>query len=857
MSQALLIKGNCDGLQFSDNDISLAEEAFKTLGITCTYIDGNQLDVLNSIATLIDNSYRDELLLIYYTGHAVFRNSNISLKLALGHGMLNFFSIGSLIDTLSNANTKRIILILDCCNAGNATAYWPELASDKSAMLLASGKLEAAKESMEFKASCFTYYIHKAICNDISKIVKNDKVYLSLLFDEVLKNIDIHNAESDDFIPRPELLSLRSKDICLGENKTCSQINELNKLISEYKHNFIHCMEECDRACFGDQKWCSILSRVDANIFKFVIPSVREFIKEKDPAIYKLNVFFKRWFENEESYLCILGDMGVGKSSACIYLFYYLCKSAVENSTMQYVPIFIPLNEISIDYFSDSNLYLTIQKYTNNFFSINNIRVLLSQRKFVFILDGFDEISGSQSTVSVLKNYDALKTIFRLECKTILSCRTHYFAEEGQLEEVLTGRIPGTDLSSNILGNSDFIFNMIEIVEFSEDEIFELLKLLLPNEDTQKIWKRIGEIYDLKDLAKRAILLKMIIQTWPEINQHKNIINSSELYYIYTHKLLRREVEERKVGLDISEKEHFIGYISYLMYKNQLLSINSNTFDKEIKSYFEGSIYSRDQLNNVNYDCKVATFFSRDRNDNYFFIHKSFFEYYFARWCIEEIKLNKFESWNIEWFSNEIAKFISSILSTTTNQHLIYVIFRKALSTNKPILIWNTIHILSLLEPNCIQGLLDEKSMKHFIELGNSETNVVIIRQYCRVIAKFIDRKEAEKLIDKIINIVRGDDLQNSENDRTYTNYYGGTNAACSAFIRHLSAPSAPKYDAKLHLYLLEHMASSAYADQILAATSKWSNIDEYKDNIEQAVCEIRRRSEYVDSTVGNSSSKG
>lgn len=124
------------------------------------------------------------------------------------------------------------------------------------------------------------------------------------------------------------------------------------------------------------------------------------------------------------------------------------------------------------------------------------------------------------------------------------------------------------------------------------------------------------------------------------------------------------------------------------------------------------------------------------------------------------------------------------------------------------------------------------------------ESRAVIIRQYCRIIAKFIDRKQAEELIDKIINIVRFNSTENEDNDQTYYNYYGGKNAACQAFINHLTV-AEPKYDAKLHLYLLEHIATKDYVAKLLQITNSWINKENYINEINRAVEQINQRSTY------------
>ena len=62
----------------------------------------------------------------------------------------------------------------------------------------------------------------------------------------------------------------------------------------------------------------------DANIYKYVIPSVREFIIKQPFNLIKLDSFFDGWFSDQNNYLGLLGDMGVGKTTACVYLCYYL-----------------------------------------------------------------------------------------------------------------------------------------------------------------------------------------------------------------------------------------------------------------------------------------------------------------------------------------------------------------------------------------------------------------------------------------------------------------------------------------------------------------------------------------------------
>ena len=147
------------------------------------------------------------------------------------------------------------------------------------------------------------------------------------------------------------------------------------------------------------------------------------------------------------------------------------------------------------------------------------------------------------------------------------------------------------------------------------------------------------------------------------------------------------------------------------------------------------------------------------------------------------------------------------------------------------------------MDEDIIAEYLTEDIKREYIIRKKEEKRSVIIRQYCRIIAKFIDRKDAEELIDKIITIVRNDSAENADNDRTYYNYYGGKSAALYAWVKHLCVTD-PKYDAKLHLYLLEHVATPEYIEEIENATEKWENIEKYENDIEHTINEIKERND-------------
>lgn len=838
MIKALLVRGEADSLRYLDNDIKSMKNALQNINVEVEQVKGDKHVVLKKLDELLDQLGSTDTLIIYYTGHGYLKKGKIAFKLEKKGTVSDFVSVDEILISASEAKTDSIVLIFDCCYASATETAWRDYADDTYALFLPSNKLEPVEELEEFQSSFFTYCICDSLESKDGALYKENKITLENLYNVVNKYVYLYNKNNNSRMPIPELYGARSKEITIGYKKQKSYNDIFEEKVRCYLGDFIYCIEKCDQLCNQEQQWCSTIFKSDANIFKYVIPSVKEFISRTYQInTEKLDAFFDNWFEKQEVYLGILGDMGVGKTTACVYLFYYLAIKYMKG-IYTYVPVYISLN--ALNECKAKTIYSLIRSFMNPKFTIEGVKQLCSSRRMVFILDGFDEISGDSSTATILKNYTKLKPFMRFGCKTILTCRTHYFSEQEQLEEVLMGKTQGTDFSYALL-NDEYPFNVVELQEFSEDEILELIKLLLPEEDNQKIWGNIREIYDLQDLAKRAILLKMIVRTMPELQKKNQKVDSALLYFVYTKKILRREIETRKIGLELSEKERFIGYIANLMFVSGEMSIGTEKFDKEIKEYFKDSLYSKNDLNNYNYDCKVSTFFSRDRQDNYRFMHKSFYEYYFALHCIMQMSEGILTSWSLKWFPREIACFIKELLGNSRYTHLIPKIMQTSLATKDEILIWNTLHILSLLDKEMIQDYFTDNIKEEYIKRGKNECKSVIIRQYCRIIAKFIDRKSAEDLIDKIICIVRANPIENENNDQTYYNYYGGKNSACQAFIRHLSV-DRPKYDAKLHLYLLEHIAPISYSEKIKKVTDKWVDKYRFTDAIEKAIVKIEAR---------------
>lgn len=818
---ALLIEGVSNGLKYIENDLAQVERTFDALGIRTQRANAeNAYKLRERIGNCVSRSCSGDTFILFYSGHGEFSFGDFCLHIANTQDVnANLLDLPGLIRMLSSSLFSKIIIILDCCHAEAAKKAISARDHERINLYYASRTLQQSYELDNFRMSAFSKFFCDVLADAKAGKTGLSDITLQYVDLEVRNRIHQYNQDNNCLIPDACIFGAKPDEAIFGRSYKDDHSRILLK-INNYFHDFLHCINNCSKTCIGDYPWCNILYQHGIEIGTHTIPRV----KTSQGKDVKLDIFFRDWFDSSDLYLALLADAGMGKTSACLYLIKLISGEDEKNSM---VPIFIPLQRWE-EIAKQNDVYQSIHSFSNKLFTLDDIKELIRTKQLVILLDGFDEITSASALQNIIANFRKLSPFLRLECKTILTCRTHYFAEENQISDVLQGVVPGTEFAELLIAD-ERPFEIAELQEFSEDEILDVIHLTVTEEDANSIWIQIKDIYDLEDLAKRPIILKMILGTLPQIKSYsqEKRITISTLYKLYTYKLLKKEFMDRKYQMDISDLEQFIEYIASLMWSHEMMRINSHDFRDEISSYFMRRSIPASEISQYIYAGQMSSFFIRDKSDNFQFCHKSFFEYYYARYCLSTVG-SSMCGWNVKWFDKEIAAFIVDMIQQNSMYKFVaYELLKAAGHITDQTMIWNVLHILSLLEQETIQEFLTDKVKKDLLDKAEGEKNCVIIRQYCRIIAKFINRQLSEELIDRILKIVREDSEQNQENNQTYINYYGGKDAACNAFIKHLQAPS-PKYDARLHIYLLGDMANSKYVEPLVKAVKKWPT-EEYK----------------------------
>jgi WD40 repeat protein len=140
--------------------------------------------------------------------------------------------------------------------------------------------------------------------------------------------------------------------------------------------------------------------------------------KFNSDEVFSLNMILKDFLVNNNTVLALLGDSGSGKTLALLKMFVELSK----NKESIYIPVFITLRE---KIYAGENAANCIEVYFKSLGAKDKHIPFLQQlkdKRFIFIFDGYDEISKeNKPRVNIMTQLANWPT-----CKAIVSCRTHY-----------------------------------------------------------------------------------------------------------------------------------------------------------------------------------------------------------------------------------------------------------------------------------------------------------------------------------------------------------------------------------------------------------------------------------------------
>jgi hypothetical protein len=247
----------------------------------------------------------------------------------------------------------------------------------------------------------------------------------------------------------------------------------------------------------------------------------------------------------ERNLLVVLGDLGCGKTTLLKFVAYHLARAYQADPLRNPAPLLIPLKDMRHQHTLEDVIVSHFAARGLQGVDFTRFRQLTEIGKVVFLFDAFDEMSDRVRWEETRNKLRELCRAAEGSGRVMLTCRTHYFKDHDEQSAVI-GRDPDLSTAETELYRELRQRSGAEVVyldEFDDEQIIDYLKRAR-GDQADRDWKKINEIYNLKDLAHRPLMLDMIVRSLPKLDD-KERINAGSLYRIYTEHWIRREDETR------------------------------------------------------------------------------------------------------------------------------------------------------------------------------------------------------------------------------------------------------------------------------------------------------------------------
>ena len=374
-------------------------------------------------------------------------------------------------------------------------------------------------------------------------------------------------------------------------------------------------------------------------------------------------------------FIVMLGEYGTGKTTFFKYLAYSLAFDYLEDEysgtikdPKKRIPILIPLRN-----YNGEGMEKFIISHLNEFgvtdLNRGALKNRLSNGEFIFLLDGFDEMISREAETRKKYHADILKDLVPKNedsgSLVMLSSRIEYFKGENERDTIF-----GVKDSTNKV-KVDFV----HLNTFTDAQIRLFLERNRGKDtNVDELYEQIQTIFDLKDLAKRAVLLELIIKYLPTLMKKRDEdagkIRSVELYREVFDKEIERVKKEKFEGrYFLKRKKKQMDLLRKLAL--QLYATNELVFTyKEAEnSLCELMEYDDDvKRNQIETDLTKFLTFSfllNDGENQYRFSHKSFRDYLVAEAHSQEIQTSQINEFGRRLNTDEVTTFISEFEPNT------------------------------------------------------------------------------------------------------------------------------------------------------------------------------------------------
>ncbi|MBD2444955.1 hypothetical protein H6G25_17540 [Dolichospermum sp. FACHB-1091] len=399
--------------------------------------------------------------------------------------------------------------------------------------------------------------------------------------------------------------------------------------------------------------------------------------------------YINEWLADPvKEHLSVLGEFGTGKTwFAFHYAWLALEKyrqAKKEGLPIPRIPLVIPLRDyakaVSIESLFSEFFF---RKHNIGLSGYSVFEQLNRMGKLLLIFDGFDEMAARVDRQAMINNFwELAKVVGTAGTKAILTCRTEHFPEALEGRSLLNAELQAS--TSNLTGESPQ-FEVLELEKFDDQQIKQVLNFKAKPETVDIIINN----EKLLDLARRPVMIDLIMEALPDIETGKPV-DISRVYLYAVRRKMERDIKADRTFTSMADKLYFLCELSWEMLSNDKMSLNYKEFPDLIRSYFSETVQEQKDLDHWHYDMMGQTMLIRNADGDYYPAHRSLLEFFvsyklgrelgiLAADFQEVVKVLPYDQGKID-FSQTFGKTLLAkavldlmfpMLSTTANQRLL------------------------------------------------------------------------------------------------------------------------------------------------------------------------------------------
>ena len=382
--------------------------------------------------------------------------------------------------------------------------------------------------------------------------------------------------------------------------------------------------------------------------------------------------------EKRERLLALLGDLGTGKTTLASFVAYEMAQAYRKDPIRHPAPVLIKLHHVRkeirlesivIAHFAEQ---LTSQEMQE--FNFARFEYLVRRGRIVLLFDAFDEMAERLKPAVMRENLKQLIRPVISGGRVLLTARTHYFQNRAE-HEALLGK------------------EAVELKEFTDEQIQKYLEKACPA-TKDKDWQRIQQIYNLKTLVERPLLLDIVVKTMRGTLSD----DAASLYADYAQIWIDREKSKGR-ALDKKVKLRLMIELAWRIWHEEKDKIHVAYLLRAIQELEESRQFSFADLTveEVTEEMRTASFLKRNDDGQYFFADPSFEEYFLAckiYECLREPRSldNLKEALRTRRFREKVVFFLEKLI---TKNGASYEPLQEILKSEyQPLVSENALHIL-------------------------------------------------------------------------------------------------------------------------------------------------------------------